>query len=300
MKKKMPEMAGKEVIMITETARAKINLTLWVGRKRPDGYHSIDSVMHSISLSDEITLEKSNEILLTVLEGDAPAGQENLMVRAAEAFFAVTELEGGVFLTLKKRIPSGAGMGGGSADAAAVLRGLSKAYEHPLSKEDLLKVAARIGADVPFCVEGGASRCQGIGEILTPARAWEGLPLVIAMPPLFMPTGPAYQKLDERKELSIDKTEDCLKALEERDWEGLADSLSNDFELGLFPNSPGLLSAARYVQSFDCLAVMTGSGSAFYLIPGSHEEGQWIVEQIHEEKPDWFAQTAETVGRHEL
>ena len=199
----MPEMAGKEVIMITETARAKINLTLWVGRKRPDGYHSIDSVMHSISLSDEITLEKSNEILLTVLEGDAPAGQENLMVRAAEAFFAVTELEGGVFLTLKKRIPSGAGMGGGSADAAAVLRGLSKAYEHPLSKEDLLKVAARIGADVPFCVEGGASRCQGIGEILTPARAWEGLPLVIAMPPLFMPTGPAYQKLDERKELSI-------------------------------------------------------------------------------------------------
>ena len=240
--------------MITETARAKINLTLWVGRKRPDGYHSIDSVMHNISLSDEITLEKSNEILLTVLEGDAPAGQENLMVRAAEAFFAVTELEGGVFLTLKKRIPSGAGMGGGSADAAAVLRGLSKAYEHPLSKEDLLKVAARIGADVPFCVEGGASRCQGIGEILTPARAWEGL----------------------------------------------ADSLSNDFELGLFPNSPGLLSAARYVQSFDCLAVMTGSGSAFYLIPGSHEEGQWIVEQIHEEKPDWFAQTAETVGRHEL
>lgn len=103
------------------------------------------------------------------------------------------------------------------------------------------------------------------------------------MPPLFMPTGPAYQKLDERKELSIDKTEDCLKALEERDWEGLADSLSNDFELGLFPNSPGLLSAARYVQSFDCPAVMTGSGSAFYLIPGSHEEGQWIVEQIHEE-----------------
>lgn len=79
--------------MITETARAKINLTLWVGRKRPDGFHSIDSVMHSISLSDEITLEKSNEILLTVLEGDAPAGQENLMVRAAEAFFAVTELE---------------------------------------------------------------------------------------------------------------------------------------------------------------------------------------------------------------
>ena len=171
-------MAGKEVIMITETARAKINLTLWVGRKRPDGYHSIDSVMHSISLSDEITLEKSNEILLTVLEGDAPAGQENLMVRAAEAFFAVTELEGGVFLTLKKRIPSGAGMGGGSADAAAVLRGLSKAYEHPLSKEDLLKVAARIGADVPFCVEGGASRCQGIGEILTPARAWEGRPVL--------------------------------------------------------------------------------------------------------------------------
>lgn len=296
----MPKMAGKEVIMITETARAKINLTLWVGRKRPDGYHSIDSVMHSISLSDEITLEKSNEILLTVLEGDAPAGQENLMVRAAEAFFAVTELEGGVFLTLKKRIPSGAGMGGGSADAAAVLRGLSKAYEHPLSKEDLLKVAARIGADVPFCVEGGASRCQGIGEILTPARP--GKACRSSSPCRRSSCRPVLRTRSSMKEKNSASTRQKTASKRSKKETGKASPIpsptTSNSDSSRTPQ--GLLSAARYVQSFDCPAVMTGSGSAFYLIPGSHEEGQWIVEQIHEEKPDWFAQTAETVGRHEL
>ena len=112
--------------MIIETAHAKINFTLSVGSKRADGYHSIDSLMHSISLSDRITLTKAEAITLSVTEGEAPLGRENLMVRAAERFFEETGLSGGVSMTLAKRIPSEAGMGGGSSDAAAVLRGLAR------------------------------------------------------------------------------------------------------------------------------------------------------------------------------
>ena len=112
--------------MIIETAHAKINFTLSVGSKRADGYHSIDSLMHSISLSDRITLTKAEAITLSVTEGEAPLGRENLMVRAAERFFEETGLSGGVSMTLAKRIPSEAGMGGGSSDAATVLCALDR------------------------------------------------------------------------------------------------------------------------------------------------------------------------------
>lgn len=158
--------------MIIETAHAKINFTLSVGSKRADGYHSIDSLMHSISLSDRITLTKAEAITLSVTEGEAPLGRENLMVRAAERFFEETGLSGGVSMTLAKRIPSEAGMGGGSSDAAAVLRGLARLYETELSLATLARWGASLGADIPFCVVAGAARCQGIGEKLTPLTPW--------------------------------------------------------------------------------------------------------------------------------
>ena len=141
--------------MIIETAHAKINFTLSVGSKRADGYHSIDSLMHSISLSDHITLTKAETITLSVTEGEAPLGRENLMVRAAERFFEETGLSGGVSMTLAKRIPSEAGMGGGSSDAAAVLRGLARLYETDLSLATLARWGASLGADIPFCVMAG-------------------------------------------------------------------------------------------------------------------------------------------------
>ena len=106
---------------ITVAAHAKINLTLYVGNKRPDGYHDIDSIMHQIALADEITVSAADSLRLTVAEGTAPAGEDNLMWTAARRFLDAANLTKGLSMTLKKRIPSPAGMGGGSADAAAVL-----------------------------------------------------------------------------------------------------------------------------------------------------------------------------------
>lgn len=280
--------------MITEKAFAKINLTLSVGEKRKDGYHDIDSVMHSISLHDKITLEKSGEISLSVTKGSAPSGQENLMWKAAELFFAETGISGGVRMELGKHIPAQAGLGGGSSDAAAVLRGLNRLMKTGLSAEELLDMGKQIGADVPFCITGGCCRCRGIGEQLTKVPGWNGLPLVIVRPPVAVETGKAYAVLDRAEKQTGNKTDACIRALEEKDRKKLAESLSNDFEKALFAEEPVLEETSRRLALFSRPLLMTGSGSAFFIIAESRADRKQLAEEIQKEVPGLFIAEAET------
>lgn len=280
--------------MITEKAFAKINLTLSVGEKRKDGYHDIDSVMHSISLHDKITLEKSGEISLSVTKGSAPSGQENLMWKAAELFFAETGISGGVRMELGKHIPAQAGLGGGSSDAAAVLRGLNRLMKTGLSAEELLDMGKQIGADVPFCITGGCCRCRGIGEQLTKVPGWNGLPLVIVRPPVAVETGKAYAVLDRAEKQTGNKTDACIRALEEKDRKKLAESLSNDFEKALFAEEPVLEETSRRLALFSRPLLMTGSGSAFFVIAESRADRKRLAEEIKKEGPGLFIAEAET------
>ena len=268
--------------MIIETAHAKINFTLSVGSKRADGYHSIDSLMHSISLSDRITLTKAEAITLSVTEGEAPLGRENLMVRAAERFFEETGLSGGVSMTLAKRIP---------------LRGLARLYETDLSLATLARWGASLGADIPFCVVAGAARCQGIGEKLTPLTPWAHLPLVILRPPVSVSTGKAYQLLDHMGKRPMDTTPLAIEALRDRDEGALARALSNDFEAGLFPVEPILWETSAYLKTLGRPALMTGSGSAFFVLVKDTKEQAVLASRIRAEQPSWFVEMAETVGR---
>lgn len=280
--------------MITEKAFAKINLTLSVGEKRKDGYHDIDSVMHGISLHDKITLEKSGEISLSVTKGSAPSGQENLMWKAAELFFAETGISGGVRMELEKHIPAQAGLGGGSSDAAAVLRGLNRLMKTGLSAEELSDMGKRIGADVPFCITGGCCRCRGIGEKLTKVPGWNGLPLVIVRPPVAVETGKAYAVLDRAEKQTGNKTDACIRALEEKDRKKLAESLSNDFEKALFAEEPVLEETSRRLALFSRPLLMTGSGSAFFVIAESRTDRKRLAEEIKKEGPGLFIAEAET------
>lgn len=280
--------------MITEKAFAKINLTLSVGKKRKDGYHDIDSVMHSISLHDKITLEKSGEISLSVTKGSAPSGQENLMWKAAELFLAETGISGGVRMELEKHIPAQAGLGGGSSDAAAVLRGLNRLMKTGLSAEELSDMGKRIGADVPFCITGGCCRCRGIGEKLTKVPGWNGLPLVIVRPPVAVETGKAYAVLDRAEKQTGNKTDACIRALEEKDRKKLAESLSNDFEKALFAEEPVLEETSRRLALFSRPLLMTGSGSAFFVIAESRTDRKRLAEEIKKEGPGLFIAEAET------
>ena len=280
--------------MITEKAFAKINLTLSVGEKRKDGYHDIDSVMHSISLHDKITLEKSGEISLSVTKGSAPSGQENLMWKAAELFFAETGISGGVRMELEKHIPAQAGLGGGSSDAAAVLRGLNRLMKTGLSAEELSDMGKQIGADVPFCITGGCCRCRGIGEKLTKVSGWNGLPLVIVRPSVAVETGKAYAVLDRAEKQTGNRTDACIRALEEKDRKKLAESLSNDFEKALFAEEPVLEKTSRRLALFSRPLLMTGSGSAFFVIAESRADRKRLAEEIKKESPGLFIAEAET------
>ena len=283
--------------MIEETACAKINLTLSVGEKRSDGYHTIDSIMHSISLCDDITLERAEGISLTIVEGRAPSGKENLMVKAAELFLREKGISGGVRMTLAKHIPSEAGMGGGSSDAAAVLRGLARLYGTGDGLETLAAMGASLGADVPFCVRGGACRCEGIGEVLVPLTPWPGLPLLIVRPETSVSTGEAYRLLDGRDKRPKDRTEESMKALADRNRQELYESLSNDFEDALFPKNEVLKETSSILHSLGRPTLMTGSGYAFFLFPKDREEGKALAEDIKKSHPSWFVETAETVGK---
>ena len=151
---------------VVREAPAKLNLFLEVLFRRPDGYHELDSVFSAIDLFDTVTIEKSSEITLEVEGSDVAADESNLAWKAARA------LGLGARIQLTKRIPAGAGLGGGSSDAAAVLLGLHELYEKPVRIPELTKVARALGADVPFFLHGGLARCRGIGDLVEPHVAF--------------------------------------------------------------------------------------------------------------------------------
>ncbi|MFY9587774.1 MAG: 4-(cytidine 5'-diphospho)-2-C-methyl-D-erythritol kinase, partial [Actinomycetota bacterium] len=150
-------------------APAKINLYLWVGARRADGLHEIESVMQSVSLADELTVTPSDVVSLDVEPpGAAPEDESNLVVKAVRALGPSAPAASGASLRLVKRIPTGAGLGGGSSDAAAALVGLNELWSCGLSRKALEKLGASVGADVPFCVRGGTAGALGAGERLSP------------------------------------------------------------------------------------------------------------------------------------
>ncbi|MBO7162108.1 MAG: 4-(cytidine 5'-diphospho)-2-C-methyl-D-erythritol kinase [Clostridia bacterium] len=246
---------------MTEKAFAKINLFLSVGNRRADGYHDIDTVMHTVSLYDEVCFEKC-DTLRVFCDMDVPE-KENLAYKAAQAFFEYTGITPSVKITVKKFIPSKAGLGGGSADAAAVLRGLNEMYKAGLDIQTLARIGAPLGADIPFCVYGGKARCEGIGEIITPMEK-ETLYLAIVKPDVDCPTGKMYSLLDEKERETVSYKEnlffnsfdavcpeECKKATERLLALGAKNAMlsgSGSAVFGVFQTEADAISAAETLE----------------------------------------------------
>lgn len=213
---------------MTLSAQAKINWTLDICGKRADGYHLLDSVMQSVSLCDTVKLEKSDDITVTCSVSHIE-GEENIAAKAAEAFFRETGVSGGVKVHIEKKIPLAAGMGGGSADAAAVLVGLNIIYETHLSEEKLCEIGLSVGADVPFCIVGGTARVGGIGEKVEPLTAVEGIHLLLIKNGQKHSTKEMYQKIDAQP-LGEGVTEKAVAAICRHDKKELLQNIGNDFE----------------------------------------------------------------------
>ncbi len=176
-------------------ANAKINLTLDVVGRRDDGYHLIDSVFQSVSLCDEITVEKSDDITVRCTN-DIITDKSNIAYKAAEKFFEFAGIDGGAEIVIEKHIPLASGMGGGSADAAAVIVALDKLYETNLSQDVLCKIGLSVGADVPFCITGGTARVGGIGEQMIGLSHMPDCAMLLIKHGAKLSTADMYKKID--------------------------------------------------------------------------------------------------------
>ena len=279
----------------TLTAPAKINLFLDITARRPNGYHEIAGVMQSVSLSDTVTLEVTDPtgmylcslgghaagaetVTLTCTKPDLPTDSRNLAWRAAEKFFAATGRGcKNLLIHIEKNIPAAAGMAGGSTDAATVLVGLNQLFDYPLTTDQLCEVGLTLGADVPFCIRGGAMITEGIGEILTPITPMPACDLVVACGGEGVSTPAAYKALDtlygDFAPAAYTPRSRELSALKSALWQGdltaLCGSVFNLFESVVLPDRP----VARQIKetllaSGAITAMMSGSGpSVFGVFP---------------------------------
>lgn len=239
------------------TACAKINLALSVIGKRPDGYHELDTVMQSVDLSDTVYIERAAEIKI---DGTPFAQGKSIEYKAAK-LFSETVGTGGAYIRTEKRIPIAAGLGGGSADAAAVLAGMNRLYGTGLTESELCSLAVKLGADVPFLISGGTARAKGIGERLTVLKAMPRVYFVIIKADGKPSTGEMFSRLDKTEYIKPD-IEKTVKAIESGNTDMLLSSLSNSFEI-LWENSDIL----KTVNALGADAAgLSGSGPARFAV----------------------------------
>jgi 4-diphosphocytidyl-2-C-methyl-D-erythritol kinase len=185
-------------------APAKINLSLKILSRREDGFHEIETLIAPISLCDEINIQRKDGgqgIDFHCDDPSVPRAEDNLVVRAAKSFFAAMKMTPAVSIDLKKKIPHGAGLGGGSSDAAATLLALNRLFETKLSREELAKLGSDIGSDVPFFIFESAALCRGRGELVTPAQLPGQLSILLLKPDFVVATAWAYSRWHDSREI---------------------------------------------------------------------------------------------------
>ena len=252
-------------------ACAKLNLFLDITGKRSDGYHLIKSVMQSVDIFDRVKVAKANSISVKCSESSLD-GESNLAYKAAALFFEQTGIDGGAEIYIEKRIPMQAGMAGGSADAAAVLRGLNAIYEANLSDEELCAMGTKLGADVPFSLCGGTTLCEGIGEALSPLPELPDCAFVIVKPEIGMSTAESYRIYDEHAAAGFEHGDFSAMstALESADISAVGKTLYNALECTVPDSVLKIKSALLGVGALGVL--MTGSGTAVFGIFESIEK----------------------------
>lgn len=275
---------------ITVKAPAKINLTLEVLSKRPDGYHEISTIMQAVSLYDIITLSDndSGKITLSCNYEGIPCDEKNICYKAAERFFEYTRTENkGLHIDINKTIPSQAGLAGGSSDGAAVIMGLNVMFNTKLKSVEMKDIGERVGADVPFCIEGGTKLCTGIGATLKKLPAFNCSDIVICKPQsVSVSTAEAYQKVDALNP-HASYTDEMIKALHSRDMFMISTTIFNDFELALqIPEVNEIKSIMLKNKAKG--AGMSGSGSAVFALFTSSRKSKTCYDQLKENYPETF------------
>jgi len=284
-------------------APAKINLYLEITGNRPDGYHDLVMVLQSINLSDRLDIHSigTDEIFIHCDHPEVPTDHTNLAYKAAKLLQNLYPDFGGVEITITKNIPIGAGLAGGSSNAAAVLVGIDRLWNLGLTQGELREMSAQLGSDVPFCISGGTVLAVGRGELLSPLPTLEKLALVICKPrKLGISTVWAYQTFRSQGLLTSKShqshSSQMLAAISSRDESShrqIARMLYNDLERVVLPAYPEIAQIKQDLEAQECLGVlMSGSGSTVFAIAQNIESAQRIAGNMIQDDLDVWVTTS--------
>ncbi len=271
--------------MVTVEANAKINLTLDILGKRPDGFHEVAMVMQTIGLHDTLVMEKTErDIELSINVPWLKADEKNLAWRAAELIRQEYGLEGGVRIELTKRIPVAAGLAGGSADAAAVFKGMNDLYGLQLDEEKLCELGARLGSDIPFCIMGGTMLATGRGEVLTRLSDMPETWVVLAKPRISVSTAWAYQNYDEQGADRHPDNEAIKQAIACGNRKAVAGLLCNVLESVTIKKYDVIAEYKQMMLDKGAMAsMMSGSGPTVFGLAKSREQAESIADVLRQE-----------------
>jgi len=275
------------VIEVAIQTAAKINLGLRVLGRRSDGYHEVETVLHTIGLWDRIRLQPTTDGLIEAHSEDqgVPRGEDNLCWQSAALLADHTNTKAGAIIHIEKGIPIRSGLGGGSSDAAATLAGLTRLWDISIAPDDLETIAAEIGADVPFFLRGGCCLARGKGERLASHPEFEAW-LIVVVPELRISTAQAYASLQRgvtrgRRRAPSRPIQRLLKALETRSPREIAKAIRNDFESAKIAGVAEALSTKEELLAEGCLgALMSGSGSAVFGIAPNRTKAEQVAASL--------------------
>lgn len=273
-----------------ETAFAKVNLILKCTGFMPNGYHRLWTVMRELSLSDRLTLafDEKRGIRVSVPGRDDIDNKDNICYKAASLFIEKMQIPvPGINIEIEKHIPSEAGLGGGSSDAAAVLRILSRHYKNPFSREELNDIAVRTGADVPFFIDGGCCLCEGVGDVLTPFKRSPSVPALVLRAPEGVSTPACYKAFDGLGESRFDEEAYKMLTAELDQGRSLLEVIRGNRELFVNDLEAPAESFVPQIRDlvallYDCgasFAMMSGSGSAVFGLFETEEEAKSAYEK---------------------
>ena len=288
--------------LLTLSANAKINLTLDILGTREDGYHEVAMMMQEISLHDTLSMGKINQgISLTIViegqQGTLPADESNLCWKAAALVQKEYNLQEGVEIHLTKRIPMAAGLAGGSADAAAVLKGMNHLFRLGMTEARLCELGARLGSDIPFCIMGGTMLATGRGEILTRLPSFPRLSVVLAKPPVGVSTAWAYKTYDAGYDGPHPDNEAMLEAIHGGDAHKAAGLLCNVLEGVTETEHPVIADYKRLMMEHGAMAsMMSGSGPTVFGLVREKQQAWHLADTLKKYDGEAGVFVAETLG----
>ncbi|MFZ5642754.1 MAG: 4-(cytidine 5'-diphospho)-2-C-methyl-D-erythritol kinase [Bacillota bacterium] len=264
-------------------ARAKINLTLDVMGTRSDGYHEILTIMQALELHDKLEVETNPDGLIEVecSHPDVPSGKENLVFKAADILRKEYGCSMGAKISIRKHIPVAAGLAGGSADAAAVLKALNRLWDLNASESELQKVGEKIGSDIPFCITGGTALARGRGELLTPLPSFSDIGVVVVKPPFSVSTAKVYSMIDNFPGNSGPDLREVVQAIENRDYKAVAGMMNNALERVTTYLHPEILEIKEALIGAGAAgSLMSGSGPAVFGLCRDPEEALIVASRL--------------------